>query len=255
MEEPTLGYMGEQFNTEDVATSCYDKSILYSYIEPEVNLSMEEPTFRHAGEHLNIGTTASIFDDVQHCASAYSDYNFVRYLEEDNLYFNGLGENHTDGLLMGSGQSKERLVFPRPVVNPIPVGVQASPAEVPSSSIEFDSEYWSNDHESASPYVGPRSDAKLGGSEEGSPTPRNPHSGRSDAEDVTTCPDCMARFTGTYRRSNCARHRRRNHSREQYTYTCTEDQCGKTFLRQDARRKHLWLRHGLNKPQARRGIE
>ncbi|KAH3906680.1 hypothetical protein HBI56_229390 [Parastagonospora nodorum] len=228
------------------------------------DFSSEKPTLGYAVEYCNIETTASDLRDAQQSWSDCSGYNPDLSLEEGNLSFDGLGEDYTDGLLMGSGQSKDRLVFPRPVQNPISVGVQTSPTDVLNPSMGPELEYWSNDHESALSYVGPRSDAKLSGFDEGSPPSRiahgqHGHSVRPDAEDVIVCPDCMATFTGTHVRGNYNRHRRMRHAEGQHEqYTCMENQCGRMFSRQDALEKHLRNRHGLNTslfPRTSRRIE
>jgi hypothetical protein len=218
------------------------------------NFSTEEPTLIYVGEHCIIETTASDFDDAQQSWSDYSNYNPDLSLYKGNLHFDGLGEDYKDGLLMGSGQSKDRLVFPRPVQNPILVSVQTSPVDVPNPPMGPELDYWSNDHERALSYISSRSETKPSSFDEGSPPPRiangnHGHSGRPDAEDVISCPDCMATFTGTYVRGNYNRHRRMRHAEGQHEqYTCMEDQCGRICSRQDALKKHLRNRHGFNNP-------
>ncbi|KAF2732310.1 hypothetical protein EJ04DRAFT_339454 [Polyplosphaeria fusca] len=57
---------------------------------------------------------------------------------------------------------------------------------------------------------------------------------------------CGARFTGEYRRGNCARHRRLSHGGNiggTKNFPCEEAGCGKMFKRQDARLKHYRRRH------------
>jgi hypothetical protein len=104
-------------------------------------------------EHCIIETTASDFDDAQQSWSDYSNYDPDLSLYKGNLHFDGLGEDYKDGLLVGSGQSKDRLVFPRPVQNPILVSVQTSPVDVPNPPMGPELDYWSNDHERALSYI------------------------------------------------------------------------------------------------------
>ena len=64
--------------------------------------------------------------------------------------------------------------------------------------------------------------------------------------DVTTCGRCSKQFTGQYQRGNYARHVKQQHRdalKSLKQRTCRS--CKKAFKRQDARRKHEWIVHGL----------
>ena len=81
----------------------------------------------------------------------------------------------------------------------------------------------------------------------GSIRSRTVHTSAKSQGDVTTCVHCGAQFSGRYRRGNCSRHVRQQHSGKsaQLSSDCICRVCKKRFNRQDARRKHEWKKHQL----------
>ncbi|KAL6702590.1 hypothetical protein ACN47E_001320 [Coniothyrium glycines] len=63
----------------------------------------------------------------------------------------------------------------------------------------------------------------------------------TNASDTLLCEICPAEFTGKYRKGNMGRHLKVLHGARQYP--CEDDNCEKSFARQDARLKHYRKRH------------
>jgi hypothetical protein len=57
------------------------------------------------------------------------------------------------------------------------------------------------------------------------------------------CNLCTAKFTGSYRVGNLARHNRQKHRAGVVSFPCEDEDCGRVFARKDARLKHYRKHH------------
>ncbi|KAH7095376.1 hypothetical protein FB567DRAFT_512478 [Paraphoma chrysanthemicola] len=73
----------------------------------------------------------------------------------------------------------------------------------------------------------------------------HPCAAPSHEYDVLVCPvlECEVRFSGQYGRGNLHRHVRLKHGAQERSYPCGQEDCQKSFKRQDARLKHWRRRH------------
>jgi hypothetical protein len=158
---------------------------------------------------------------------------------DEGEYENSLG--------MGSAHSKDKLVFPGPLIPmPPPVPASSTPKTAPAET----SSLWHIDATSPSDdsviYAG-SSFLEDQGFYARRLSISSDLDADTDSEEAVRCDEsgCQARFTGCFRKGNLSRHQRLKHRNANLgpVYPCEVADCGRTYSRHDALLKHLRQKH------------